>query len=117
MRSDFDDPEFGDDQVHTSNARKWERAISYNFGFAVFRGVFHGDDYALGPGDEIHSAPHALQHFSRNRPVGEIAFFVHLQRAKNCYITSPTAYHAERFRAGEITATGNFANCFFASID
>ena len=42
------------------------------------RRVLHRDDHALGAGDQIHRAAHALDHLAGNHPVGEVAFLVDL---------------------------------------
>src|SRR5713101_5284885 len=49
-----DDSELGDDVINDLNACEREGALFHDFGLVVASGVFHGDENALGAGDQIH---------------------------------------------------------------
>src|ERR1700732_3646215 len=103
---DVDERELRDDVVHHFDAGEWQRTFFQNFWFVVARGVLHGDEDALGAGDEVHRAAHAFQHFSGDGPISERALFIHLQRAENGEVYVAAANHGERIGGGEIATAG-----------
>ena len=117
LRRDVDDRQFGDDVVDDFHSGERQCAFFKDFRLAVARGVLHGDENALGSGNEVHGAAHALEHFAGNGPVGESAFFVHLQRAENGEVHVAAANHGERISGRKIRGAGKFGDGFFARID
>src|SRR5260370_30526206 len=114
--SNVDDGEFGNDVVDNSDAGERKRTFFQNFRFIVAGGVFHGDENALGAGDEVHGAAHAFEHFSGDGPVGEIAFFVDLQRAENGEVDVAAANHAEGIGGRRITGAGQLGARFLSPV-
>ncbi len=103
--------------VDDFDAGERERAFLQDFGLVVARGVFHGDEDALGAGDEVHRAAHAFQHFPGNGPIGESALFIDLERTENGKIDVASANHGERIGGRKIGATGEFSDGFLAGVD
>ena len=87
------------------------------FGLIVAGGVFHGDVDALGAGDEVHGAAHALKHFAGDGPIGESSLFVDLQRAEDGEVDVAAANHGERIGGRKISGAGKFGDGFFAGVD
>src|SRR5580700_7686432 len=79
--------------------------------------MFHGDNHAARAGDQVHSAAHALDHFSRDHPIGEIALFVDLHGAEHAEVDVAAADHGERISAGKISGPGEFTHSFFSGVD
>ena len=79
--------------------------------------MFHGDEDALGAGDEVHRAAHALEHFAGDGPVGESSLFIDLQRPENGEIDVTSADHGERTSRGKIRRTGKFGDGFLPGVD
>ena len=48
--------------------------------------MLHGNNHFSGTYHQIHGTSHTRQHFSRNFVIGDIAFFIYLKRAEDCYI-------------------------------
>src|SRR6202022_931282 len=88
-----------------------------DFGFVVAGGVLHGDEDALGTGDEIHTAPPAFEHFAGDGPVGEGSLFVDLEGAEDREVDVAATNHGERIRGGKIAGAGEFSDGFFAGVD
>src|SRR5713226_6437851 len=60
LRRDINDCEFGHDVVYDFDAGKGQRTFLQDLGFVVARGVFHGDEHALGSGNQVHCSAHAF---------------------------------------------------------
>lgn len=67
--------------------------------------------------DQIHGAAHALEHFTGDHIVGQVATCADLQRAEDGYIDVSTANHAEGLGAVESGGAGEEGHSFFAGID
>src|SRR6267154_3462696 len=115
--SNVDDGEFGNDVVDNSDAGERKRTFFQNFRFIVAGGVFHGDEDALGAGDEIHGAAHAFQHFAGDGPVGEGSLFIDLQRAENGEVDVAATNHGERIGGRKVGAAGEFGDGFLSGVD
>src|SRR5271169_2584433 len=49
------DGKFGYNEIHLAQRRDWQPALLEDLRFA-FSGMLHGDNDALGPGDQVHRA-------------------------------------------------------------
>ena len=81
------------------------------------RCMFHRHDHPAGAGDQIHGAPHPLDHFPGNHPVRQIAFAVDLQRAKDCQVNMAAADHGKGIGAAEVRSAGQFGDRFLPCVD
>src|SRR4029077_3645554 len=117
FRRYVDQGELRDNVIHDFYAGERERTFFQDLRLVIARGVFHGDIHALGAGDEIHGTAHAFQHFAGNGPVGEIAFFIDLQRAENGKVEVAAANHAEGICARKIAAARKLGDGFFSGVD
>ena len=77
-----------------------QRALLDDLGRAL-GGVLHGDDDALGAGDEVHRAAHAGHHLAGDHPVRQVAGLVDLQAAEHGDVEVAAADQAERDGAVE----------------
>src|SRR6266849_4492061 len=116
-RSDVDQGQLGDNVVDDFDTGERQRALFQDFALVIAGGVLHGDEDALGAGDQVHGAAHAFQHFAGNGPVGEIALFVNLQRAENGEVHVAAANHAKGIGGGKITGAGKLGDGFLPCID
>jgi hypothetical protein len=57
--------------------------------------VFHCDDHTARASDQVHGSAHALDHFSGDHPVGEIALFVYLHGAEHAEVDVAATNHGE----------------------
>ena len=104
-------------RLHDLQAGERQRAALQNLVAAVLRRVLHRDDHALGAGDQIHGAAHALHHLAGNHPVGEIALLVDLQRAEHGQVDVAAAHHRERVGAAEVRAARQLGDRLLAGVD
>src|SRR5690606_3537436 len=115
------DTQVGDDEVDHADTGQRQCALWQEF--EVFGTVLlachvlHQDDDTSHAGDEIHGAAHTLDHFSRDHPIGQIAFFRHLHGAQYGQIYLAAAYHGERFCRREKRRTRQGGDCLLARID
>ena len=64
--------------------------------------MIHYNNHPADTGNEIHRATHALDQFTRNHPVRQIAVFRDFHRAEDRHIDLTTADHREGLVATEI---------------
>src|SRR5260370_451772 len=112
-----DQGQLGDNVVDDFDAGERQRALFQDFALVIAGGVLHGDEDALGAGDQVHGAAHAFKHFSGNGPVGEIALFVDLQCAKDGEVDVAAANHAKGIGGGKITGAGKLGDGFLPCLD
>jgi hypothetical protein len=75
-----------------------------DLGGAVLGRVIHDHHHALGAGDEIHRAAHALDHLAGDHPVREVALLGDLHRAQDREVDVAAADLGEADSALENTA-------------
>ena len=63
------------------------------------------DNAPFDPGDQIHRAAHAFDHFSGDHPVCEIPILGHFHRAQDRQIDMPASDHRKAGRAIEKART------------
>ena len=58
----------GDDHVHAATSSEWQVALRFDLRFAMLiaMGLHDHDLGGFGVGYEVHSATHALDHFTRD---------------------------------------------------
>ena len=113
----LDDRELRDDEIDDFQAGKRQRAALENLVSAVARRVLHGDHHPARARDEVHRAAHPLHHLAGDHPVGEVAFFVDLQRPKDGQVDVTAANHGKRIGAAEIAASGRFGDGLLTGVD
>uniref|UniRef100_A0A0N4ZXT0 PE-PGRS family protein n=1 Tax=Parastrongyloides trichosuri TaxID=131310 RepID=A0A0N4ZXT0_PARTI len=101
VRLDVEDGQVGDDAVDHARAGQRQGAFLQNLGRAVLGDVIHHHDDALDPGDQIHSAAHALHHLAGDGPVGQIAVGGDLHRPQHGHVDMAAADHGEAVGRGE----------------
>src|SRR5208337_2920971 len=106
LRGDVDEGKFGDDVIDDFDTGEREGAFFEDFGLVVAGGMLHGDEDALGAGNEVHGAAHAFEHFAGDSPVGEGSLFVDLQRAEDGEVDMSAANHGEGIGGREIDGAG-----------
>ena len=107
LRGDVNDGELRDDGVDAFERGERIRASFQDFWGAIFRGVLHGDDEALGTHGDVHRAADSAGAFcAGDAPVGEIAFFGDLQAAEDADIEMAAARHHMRVHLGEKCGAG-----------
>src|SRR6266852_2529014 len=116
-RSDIDQGQLGDNVVDDFDAGERQRALFQDFALVIAGGVLHGDENALGAGDQVHGTAHAFQHFAGDGPVGEIALCVDLQRAKDGEVHVAAANHSKGIGRRKITGAGKLGDGFLPCID
>jgi hypothetical protein len=79
--------------------------------------VLHHHHHALGAGDEIHRAAHALDHLAGDHPVREIAVLAHLHRAEDGEVDVAAADHREALGAVEERSAGQHRDGLLARVD
>src|SRR5262249_41659345 len=113
----FDPRQLSADRLHDFPTGEWQRAILQDLGLAVFGGVFHCNNYALGARHEVHGPAHALHHFAGDHPVRQIPSLIALHRTQNTQVNVPATDHRERSRAIEVSRAPKFSDRFFAGVD
>ena len=111
---DGEHSEVRDDEVDAGDASQGQRAALDDLCLAALARVLHGDHHAGGAGDEVHGAAHALHHFARDHPVGEIAVLGHLHGAEDRQVDMAAAHHAEGIGRREIAGRRQFGDGLLA---
>src|SRR5437868_3804809 len=98
------------------NARERQRTFMQELGFAFGVSMHHSHNDVLCTSYEVHSTTHALYHFARYLPVGDVAILTHFHGPQHGEIHFAGADHAEAHRRIEEGRTGNRSNSLLASI-
>src|SRR5262245_39249753 len=96
MLVDLEHAEIGYHKINHVDAGQRQCALLQELGSAILRCVFHHNDDAFNPGDEIHRAAHPLHHLAGDHPVGEVAALVHFHSAEDREVDVTAADHRER---------------------
>ena len=113
---ELEDGHVGDKHVDDALASEWQGALREDLVVAL-RCVLHRHDQLLGPADEVHGAPHALDHLARDNPVGKVATLGDLEAAQDTHVHLAAADHSERLARTEERGAWEGTHSLLACID
>ena len=79
--------------------------------------MHHGHDDVLGAGDEVHRTAHALDHFARDLPVGDVPVLGHLHGAEHRELDVLAANHGKRRGAVKVDRARHGRDGLLSGVD